>query len=71
MKTIKLIIERSKDAFWAYAKNEEGITGGGSTVAACKQDVLDCIETMKKFNAANKPAFLKAPYKLVFKFDGV
>lgn len=69
MKTIKIIIEKNQDGFWAFAENENGITGGGDTVQECKQDVLDCIETMKKFNAKNRPKFLEKEYRLVFKFD--
>lgn len=70
MKTIKIIIEKSKDGyFWAYADNVEGINGGGETVQACKQDVLDCIETVKTFNDKSRPAFLDKPYELVYKFD--
>lgn len=71
MKTIKIIIEKNDDGYWAYAENEKGITGGGATVQACKQDVLDCIETMKTFNEKNRPSFLGKDYRLVFKFDAV
>lgn len=69
MKTIIIIIEKNDDGFWAYAENERGITGGGETVLACKQDVLDCIETMKEFDAANRPKFLNDPYNLLYRFD--
>ncbi len=70
MKIIKIVIEKSKDGFyWGYAENEKGITGGGDTVQKCKQDILDCIETMKSFDGKNKPKFLNAAYDLVYKFD--
>lgn len=70
MKIIKVIIEKSKDGyFWAYSDNVEGINGGGETVQACKQDVLDCIETLKMLNNKNKPKFLNNEYELVYKFD--
>jgi len=69
MKTISIIIEKNNDGYWAYATNVEGITGAGDTVRACKQDVLDCIETMKMFDANNRPAWLDKEYKLVYKFD--
>ena len=69
MKRIKIIIEKNEDGFWAYAENEKGITGGGDTIQACKQDVLDCIETMKEFTGINKPKFLDSGYELVYKFD--
>jgi len=69
MKKIKIVIEKNEDGFWAYAENEAGITGGGKTVHACKQDILDCIETLKLFNQQNRPTFLSHPYQLVYRFD--
>lgn len=69
MKTIKIVIEKNQDGFWAYAENEAGITGGGNTVHACKQDILDCIATLQSFNKQNRPAFLSHPYQLVYRFD--
>ena len=69
MKTIKIIIERNEDGFWGYAENEKAIVGGGETVQECKQDVLDCIETLKELDAGNKPGFLEKEYSLVYKFD--
>ncbi|MFD1604707.1 type II toxin-antitoxin system HicB family antitoxin [Flavobacterium artemisiae] len=69
MKTIRIIIERKEDGFWGYAENEEAIVGGGETVQECKQDVLDCIETLKELDAANKPSFLDREYELIYKFD--
>lgn len=70
MKVIKIIIERSKDGYFgAYAENEKNIVGGGETVQACKQDVFDCIETLKEFDTKNKPAFLNKEYELVYKYD--
>jgi len=69
MKTIKIIIERNEDGFWGYAENEKAIVGGGTTVQECKQDILDCIETLKDLNQENKPAFLEKEYQLIYKFD--
>lgn len=69
MKKIRIIIERNEDGFWGYAENEKAIVGGGDTVQECKQDLLDCIETLKDLNTANKPAFLEKEYELVYKFD--
>jgi len=69
MKTIKIIIERNEDGFWGYAENEKAIVGGGDTVQECKQDILDCIETLKELDEDNKPAFLEKEYELVYKFD--
>ncbi|KIQ20257.1 MULTISPECIES: hypothetical protein [Flavobacterium] len=69
MKTIKIIIERNEDGFWGYAENEKAIVGGGDTVQECKQDILDCIETLKELNGDNKPGFLDKEYELLYKFD--
>ena len=69
MKKIRIIIEKNEDGFWAYAENEKGIVGGGDTVQDCKQDILDCIETLKDLD--NKPSFLNNDYELVYKFDTI
>jgi predicted RNase H-like HicB family nuclease len=71
MKTIKIIIEKNKDGFWGYAENEKVIIGGGDSIQECKQDLLDCIETLKGLNEANKPDFLKKEYELIYKIDPV
>lgn len=68
MKTIKVIIERSKDMFSAYAENMEGIYGGGETVADAKQSILDAIALYKKHNSII-PSVLKGNYSIVYKFD--
>ena len=67
MKQIKVIIERSKDAFWAYAENVEGISGSGDTVQAAKQSVMESIEIQKELG--NFPPALHAGYEVVYKFD--
>jgi predicted RNase H-like HicB family nuclease len=69
MKTIRIIIERNEDGFWGYAENEKAIVGGGNTVQECKQDVLDCISTLKDLDINNRPSFLEKEYELVYKFD--
>ena len=37
----KAIIERSKDAYWAYIPELEGVSGVGETVQEAKQSMLD------------------------------
>ena len=69
MKTIKIIIERNKDAFWAYAENAPMVTGGGDSILACKQDVLDAIESLKTLDIESRPAFLNAPFVLRYQID--
>lgn len=66
MKTIKIIIEKNADGFWAYSENTDGIIGGGDNVKECKQDVLDCIETLREIN---KFPYEEGTYELVYKFD--
>lgn len=64
MKTIKIIIERSKDAYWAYAENMEGVNGVGDTVLEAKKSALEGLELQKELgNIANKN------YNIAFKFD--
>jgi predicted RNase H-like HicB family nuclease len=70
MKQIKIIIERSKDMYSAYAENVAGIYGGGDTVAEAKQSILNAIKLLKKHNKEEHiPRQLKGQYELVFKFD--
>ena len=70
MKRIKIIIERSKDLYSAYAENVEGIYGSGDTVAEAKKSVLDAIRLLKKYNSEDHiPKEIKGKYELVFKFD--
>jgi len=69
MKTIKIIIEKNDDGFWAYSENEKRIVGGGETIQECKQDVLDCIETLKELDGENKFKYKDSEYELVYKFD--
>jgi predicted RNase H-like HicB family nuclease len=64
MKQVKIIIERSKDAFWAYAEKLEGVSGVGNTVQEAKQSALQGIEIQKELgNIPDKD------YHVVFKFD--
>ena len=39
--TYKAIIERSKDAYWAYAPELEGVSGVGVSVQEAKQSMLE------------------------------
>lgn len=66
MKIIKIIIEKNKDGFWAYAENEKGIVGGGDTVHNCKKDVLDCIENLKELSGDTKFKYSEEEYQLSF-----
>lgn len=69
MNTIKIIIEKTKDQYTAYAENVEGIYGGGDTVAEAKESILDALRLFKKHNKKSLPKILRANYTLAFKFD--
>jgi hypothetical protein len=69
MKKIKIIIERSKDFYGAYAENVNKINGGGGTIEEVKQSVLDCIDIIKSFDDKNIPTALKGEYEIIWKFD--
>jgi predicted RNase H-like HicB family nuclease len=67
MKAIKIIIERSKDAYWAYGENVEGISGGGDTAQEAKQSAMECIKILKELKTT--PKILQGQYEVIFKFD--
>lgn len=69
MKTIKIIIEKTKDQYTAYAENVEGIYGGGDTVEKAKASIEKSIQLIKKHNKENSPKILLSDYQLVYKFD--
>jgi len=63
MKQIKIIIERSKDLYTAYAENIAGIYSAGNTVEEAKESILRAIELYKKYNK-KVPSVLKGKYAL-------
>jgi predicted RNase H-like HicB family nuclease len=69
MKKIRILIERGKDGYSAYAENVNKIYGVGDTVDDVKQNVLECIQIVKSFDDKNIPAALKGEYEIVWKFD--
>jgi len=70
METIKVIIEKTKDMYSAYAVNTAGIYAGGDTVEDVKQSVLDAIVLLKKYNTdENIPAILKGEYQIEYQVD--
>jgi hypothetical protein len=64
MKRIKAVIERSKDAFSAYAENVDGVTGMGDTVQDAKDSLLESIEIQRKLGNLKI-----SEYEVVYKFD--
>jgi hypothetical protein len=70
METIKIIIEKTKDFYSAYADNARGIYAGGDTVEEVKKSVLDAIRLLKAYNTDdNVPNILKGDYQIVYQFD--
>ena len=69
MKKIKIVIERSKDFFSAYAENVEGIYGAGDSVLDAKNSIIESIALTKKYNKKNAPPILKGEYTVVYRFD--
>jgi predicted RNase H-like HicB family nuclease len=70
METIKIIIEKTKDMYSAYAENTKGIYAGGDTVEEVKQSVVDAIRLLKNYNTSeNIPEILKGNYQIAYRFD--
>ena len=67
MKQVKIIIERTKDFYTAYAEQVNGVSGGGETVLEAKQSISESIEIVKGLSKV--PKVLQGEYTLVFKFD--
>ncbi|MBP5999488.1 MAG: hypothetical protein KA534_03440 [Sediminibacterium sp.] len=69
MKIIKVVIEKTKDNYSAYAENVDGIFGGGETVVEAKESVIKAIKLFKKYNKTNLPKILQGEFKLKYRFD--
>lgn len=69
MNTIKVVIEKTKDHYSAYAENIDGIFGAGDTVAEAKESILSAIKLFKKYNKNNLPKKLQGEYKIKYRFD--
>ncbi|MBA4258943.1 MAG: hypothetical protein C0446_07250 [Chitinophaga sp.] len=67
MKTVKIIIEKTKDQYTAYAENVTGIYGGGDTVVEAKESILKSIHLLKKYNKNKVPKILLSDYQFSYK----
>lgn len=65
---IKIIIEKSKDSYSAYAENVEGIYGAGDTIKEVKKSIEESIALHKEYSDS-MPKELKGNYTLEFIFD--
>jgi hypothetical protein len=57
MKEIKIIIEKTKDMYTAYADNAEGIYGGGDTIEEAKASIETSIKLYNIYNKLDPEAF--------------
>ncbi|MCE7043369.1 type II toxin-antitoxin system HicB family antitoxin [Dyadobacter sp. CY312] len=69
MKTLKVIIEKSKDSYSAYSENFPQINGMGDSLQEVKESVLNSIEIIKGFDARQIPSILKTEYQIEWKLD--
>ncbi len=69
MKILKVVIEKTKDHYSAYAENVDGIFAAGETVADAKSSVLNAIKLFKKYNKNKLPKLLQADYVIKYRFD--
>ena len=64
---VKVIIEKSKNSFTAYAENVEGVYGQGDTVEEAKQSAIEGLRLFIKYND-KIPAILSGEYEIVYEF---
>ncbi len=70
MKTVKVIIEKSKDGYSAYGETVDGIWGMGDTVQDTKNSALESLRLFIENNdTKNIPPVLRGEYVIAFKFD--
>jgi hypothetical protein len=69
MKILKVVIEKTKDNYSAYAENVDGIFGGGETVVEAKESIIKSIKLYKKYNKNNLSKILQSQFKLKYRFD--
>ena len=69
MKILKVVIEKTKDHYSAYAENVDGIFGGGDTVVEAKESVIKAIKLFKRYNKTNLPKILQGEFKIKYRFD--
>lgn len=65
---IRIIIEKTKDHYSAYAENVEGIYGAGNTIDEVEASIIESINIFKEYNE-NIPKELAGEYELAFVFD--
>ncbi len=70
MNTLRILVEKSSDAYGAYAIDFDGIYGMGSTVKEAKDNVIEGLKLYLETTPKRKlPAIFKGDYSIVFKYD--
>jgi predicted RNase H-like HicB family nuclease len=54
----KAIIERSKDAYWAFIPELEGVSGVGETVQEAKQSMLEGLSLQQELGNLSKQEYI-------------
>ncbi|MCF8203278.1 MAG: type II toxin-antitoxin system HicB family antitoxin, partial [Crocinitomicaceae bacterium] len=57
LKSYKAIIERSKDAYWAFIPELEGVSGVGETVQEAKQSMLEGLSLQQELGNLSNQAY--------------
>jgi hypothetical protein len=58
LKSYKAIIERSKDAYWAFIPELEGVSGVGETVQEAKQSMLEGLSLQQELGNLSKQEYI-------------
>jgi len=72
MKKIEAIVTRSKDSFFNVHCNDEMFSGGGDTLEAAKEDMIEQMHFYKQTAVEDHfdyPTFLDDDFEIVYKFD--
>ncbi|MDR0681678.1 MAG: hypothetical protein LBG15_07525 [Dysgonamonadaceae bacterium] len=70
MKKIIVTVGASSDHFGAHAENCPGIYGAGDTPEAAKQNALEGLNLLVKYNKREDlPDILKGEYTIVYRYD--
>jgi hypothetical protein len=69
MNRIKVLIEKTKDYYSAYAENLDRIFGAGETVMDVKESILSAMKLYKKYNKYKLPKILQGEYKIKYRFN--
>ncbi len=71
MKTLKVIVEKTKDFYTAYADEAVGINGGGNTIEEMKKNLFEGLELYKEVTPKKEwPDAIKTnDFEIIYKYD--